>query len=103
MIDVLEGALQDHRSELDALMSENESLKGQIERLMQKTKLLERKHAVSSGDRQQQKQYARATECASRRCGPARSPNSGSIVTISNHRYLESIAQEIHALDSTEL
>ena len=40
----LEGALQDHRSELDALMSENESLKGQIERLMQKTKLLEKEN-----------------------------------------------------------
>ena len=45
MIDVLEGALQDHRSELDALTTENAALKGQIERLTQKTKLLEKENA----------------------------------------------------------
>ena len=45
MIDVLEGALQDHRSELDALTTENVALKGQIERLTQKTKLLEKENA----------------------------------------------------------
>ena len=45
MIDVLEGALQDHRSELDALMIENTALKGQVERLTQKTKLLEKENA----------------------------------------------------------
>ncbi len=44
MIDVLEGALQDHRSELDALTAENTSLKGQIERLAQKAKLLEKEN-----------------------------------------------------------
>ena len=45
MIDVLEGALQDHRSEIDALITENTSLKGQIDRLTQKTKLLEKENA----------------------------------------------------------
>ena len=44
MIDVLEGALQDHRSELDALSAENEALRGQVERLTQKTKLLEKEN-----------------------------------------------------------
>ena len=44
MIDVLEGALQDHRVELDALSTENESLRGQVERLTQKTKLLEKEN-----------------------------------------------------------
>ena len=44
MIDVLEGALQDHRSEIDALIAENTSLKSQIERLSQKTKLLEKEN-----------------------------------------------------------
>jgi len=44
MIDVLEGALQDHRSELDSLTTENEALKGQIDRLAQKTKLLEKEN-----------------------------------------------------------
>ena len=44
MIDVLEGALQDHRSELDALTSENSTLKSQVERLTQKTKLLEKEN-----------------------------------------------------------
>ena len=44
MIDVLEGALQDHRSELDALSAENDSLKAQVERLTQKAKLLEKEN-----------------------------------------------------------
>ena len=44
MIDVLEGALQDHRAELDALSTENESLRGQVERLTQKAKLLEKEN-----------------------------------------------------------
>ena len=44
MIDVLEGALQDHRTELDTLMTENEALKGHVERLTQKTKLLEKEN-----------------------------------------------------------
>lgn len=44
MIDVLEGALQDHRSEIDALGAENESLKSQLERLSHKTKLLEKEN-----------------------------------------------------------
>jgi len=45
MIDVLEGALQDHRSEIDDLIVENTSLKGQLDRLTQKTKLLEKENA----------------------------------------------------------
>lgn len=45
MIDVLEGALQDHRSEIDVLTAENISLKGQIDRLTQKTKLLEKENS----------------------------------------------------------
>ena len=45
MIDVLEGALQDHRTEIDALVSENTTLKGQIDRLKQKTNLLEKENA----------------------------------------------------------
>ena len=45
MIDVLEGALQDHRSEIDALVADNASLRGQIEKLNQKTKLLEKENA----------------------------------------------------------
>ena len=45
MIDVLEGALQDHRTETDALVSENTTLKGQIDRLKQKTNLLEKENA----------------------------------------------------------
>lgn len=44
MIDVLEGALQDHRSEIDALTAENTTLKSQLERLSQKTKLLEKEN-----------------------------------------------------------
>ena len=44
MIDVLEGALQDHRSELDALMADNVSLMGQVERIAQKAKLLEKEN-----------------------------------------------------------
>ena len=45
MIDVLEGALQDHRSEIDDLIAENTSLKGQLDRITQKTKLLEKENA----------------------------------------------------------
>ena len=45
MIDVLEGALQDHRNEIDALTAENTTLKSQVERLTQKTKLLEKENS----------------------------------------------------------
>ena len=52
MIDVLQGALQDHRDEIDALTendsqirTENEQLKAQIERLHGKAKQLEKENA----------------------------------------------------------
>ena len=45
MIEVLEGALQDHREEIDALDAENKNLKQQIERLQSQVKRLERENA----------------------------------------------------------
>lgn len=52
MIDVLQGALQDHRDEIDALTehssqvrTENEQLKAQLERLHTKSKQLEKENA----------------------------------------------------------
>ena len=52
MIDVLQGALQDHRDEIDALTehssqvhAENEQLKAQVERLHTKSKQLEKENA----------------------------------------------------------
>lgn len=52
MIDVLQGALQDHRDEIDALTehssqirTDNEQLKAQLERLHAKSKQLEKENA----------------------------------------------------------
>jgi chromosome segregation ATPase len=52
MIDVLQGALQDHRDEIDVLTehtsqvrAENEQLKAQVERLHTKSKQLEKENA----------------------------------------------------------
>ncbi len=45
MIEVLEGALQDHREEIDALDVENKNLKQQVERLQSQVKRLERENA----------------------------------------------------------